>query len=208
MQIARSVNEVAYENTYYIYNEEHVLIVDPGSDTATIFSALEQIGKIPAAILLTHTHYDHILSVDKLREKYTNLPVYVHPLEADWLGDPMKNLSGLSHNAHMENLVIQPADYFFEDEKSYSIGGMTFTVVETPGHSAGSVSLIFKDFVVSGDAMFQNSIGRWDLPTGNQETLLNSCKTRLLVLPEEFKVYPGHGEPTTIGMEKEFNPFF
>ena len=92
--------------------------------------------------------------------------------------------------------------------KTYTLGNMSFRVVPTPGHSIGSVSFIFDDFVVSGDALFRGSIGRTDLYTGNLEQLLHSIRTQLFVLPDEFAVYPGHGDATTIEQEKRTNPFF
>ena len=92
--------------------------------------------------------------------------------------------------------------------KEYTLCDIHFRVVPTPGHSIGSVSFIFDDFVVSGDALFRGSIGRTDLYTGNLEQLLDSIKTQLFILPNEFAVYPGHGDATTIEHEKQTNPFF
>lgn len=104
-------------------------------------------------------------------------------------------------------MIVQPAEHEFE-MTTYELGSINFKVVPTPGHSHGSVSFIFDTFVVSGDALFKGSIGRTDLHTGNLEQLLTSIQTQLFVLPDETVVYPGHGEPTTIGWEKQTNPFF
>lgn len=112
------------------------------------------------------------------------------------------NLSGLGRHDDIANIIVSPAEYEFE-MKPYRLGNMTFRVVPTPGHSIGSVSFIFDDFVVSGDALFKGSIGRTDLYTGNLEQLLHSIQTQLFVLPDEFAVYPGHGDATTIEHEKE-----
>jgi len=206
-QIKKSQNQVALENTYYIYNEENLLIVDPGSDLSTILAKIEQTGKTPKAILLTHAHFDHIMSVDALREQFPGIPVYVSAKEADWLIDPMLNLSKLGGQGDAANVSIQPADYFFEANQTLEIGGMSFKVVETPGHSIGGVSFIFDEFVITGDALFKDSIGRWDLPTGNQAQLIEGIKKGLLTLSSSLKVYPGHGPVTTIGAEKMYNPF-
>ncbi|GEQ49352.1 hypothetical protein TK11N_12040 [Tetragenococcus koreensis] len=102
---------------------------------------------------------------------------------------------------------MRPADYKLE-LRDYTLGDMSFKVVPTPGHSIGSVSFIFDDFVVSGDTLFNGSIGRTDLHTGDFEQLLESIKTQLFTLPDDYNVYPGHGLSTTIGYEKAMNPFF
>lgn len=196
----------AQENCYLIYNEKNLLIVDPGSEGDRLIQEITRTGKQPQAILLTHTHYDHIGAVEQLRTKY-KIPVYVSPLEQKWLDDPVLNLSGLGRHDDMPDLYVRPAEYEFE-LKDYTIGGMSFQVVPTPGHSIGSVSFIFDDFVVVGDALFKGSIGRTDLHTGDLQQLLYSIKTYLFTLPRELPVYPGHGEATTIGHEIDTNPFF
>lgn len=194
------------ENCYLVYNDEALLIIDPGADAEMIQEQIKKTQQQPVAILLTHTHYDHIGAVEALRNTY-DIPVYVSPLEQEWLGDPILNLSGLGRHDDMDNIIVSPAEYEFE-MKQYRLGNMSFEVVPTPGHSAGSVSFIFDDFVISGDALFKGSIGRTDLYAGNLEQLLYSITTQLFVLPNEFVVYPGHGEPTTIEHEKKTNPFF
>ena len=199
MNIISLTTGVIQENCYLVYNEDELLIVDPGAEAAKIQAAIKETGATPIAILLTHTHYDHIGAVDELRAAY-QIPVYVSPLEADWLGNPQMNLSGLPRHDDMPDVVVRPADELFE-LREYQLGSLTFTVVPTPGHSIGSVSFVFPDFVLSGDALFNGSVGRTDLPTGNLEQLLNG-------IPDEFPVYPGHGPATTILKEKRTNPFF
>lgn len=206
IQIERIITGTIEENCYLIYNEHNLLIVDPGAEASKIEQEITRTGKRPVAILLTHTHYDHIGAVDILRQQY-DIPVYVSPLEQEWLSNPVLNLSGLGRHDDIENVIIQPADYEF-DLIDYTLGGMSFTVVPTPGHSIGSVSFVFDDFVVTGDALFRGSIGRTDLYTGDMQQLLHSIKTYLFTLPEEFPAYPGHGEATTIEHEKKTNPFF
>lgn len=206
MNIISLVTGVIRENCYLVYNEKELLIVDPGADAGNIKAAITETGATPIAILLTHTHYDHIGAVDELRDAY-HIPVYVSPLEAAWLGDPQMNLSGLPRHDDMPDVIVRPADELFE-LREYQLGEFTFTVVPTPGHSIGSVSFVFPDFVISGDALFSGSVGRTDLPTGNLEQLLNGIRNQLFVLPDEFPVYPGHGPATTILKEKRTNPFF
>lgn len=206
MHIEQIKTGMIEENCYLVYNDEALLIIDPGEDAAKIKTQIEKAQQQPVAILLTHTHYDHIGAVEELRQFY-QIPVYVSPLEQSWLGDPILNLSGLGRHDDIANIIVSPAEYEFE-MKTYRLGNMTFRVVPTPGHSIGSVSFIFDDFVVSGDALFKGSIGRTDLYTGNLEQLLHSIQTQLFVLPDEFAVYPGHGDATTIEHEKKTNPFF
>ena len=206
MHIEQIKTGMIEENCYLVYNDEALLIIDPGEDAAKIKTQIEKTQQQPVAILLTHTHYDHIGAVEELRQFY-QIPVYVSPLEQSWLGDPILNLSGLGRHDDIANIIVSPAEYEFE-MKPYRLGNMTFRVVPTPGHSIGSVSFIFDDFVVSGDPLFKGSIGRTDLYTGNLEQLLHSIQTQLFVLPDEFAVYPGHGDATTIEHEKRTNPFF
>ncbi|QIL46314.1 MBL fold metallo-hydrolase [Vagococcus coleopterorum] len=198
----------AAENCYFIYNEDNLLIVDPGNDFDKIKTFITETNRKPVAILLTHTHYDHIGAVEEVRHYY-DIPVYVSPYEQAWLSSPEDNLSGLMRHSDMADIVCEPADFEFE-ATSYTLGGMTFEVRETPGHSRGGVSFVFHDdqFVITGDALFAGSIGRSDLPTGNMEQLLTSVQTQLFSLPPEFIAYPGHNGPTTIGHEIATNPFF
>ncbi|OQO71296.1 hydrolase [Enterococcus villorum] len=206
MHIEQLKTGIIEENCYLVSNEEALLIIDPGEDADKIKRQIEKTQQRPVDILLTHTHYDHIGAVEELRQFY-QIPVYVSPLEQEWLGDPILNLSGLGRHDDMANIIVSPAEYEFE-MKAYRLGDMNFRVVPTPGHSIGSVSFIFDDFVICGDALFKGSIGRTDLYTGNLEQLLHSINTQLFVLPDEFVVYPGHGDATTIEHEKRTNPFF
>lgn len=210
MKIYRTVNPVAYENTYYLENEHSLILVDPGSDWATIQKQIDRIGKPIVAILLTHTHYDHIMSLEKARQKYHCPPVYVHSAEAGWLSSPPDNLSSLDRHADLEDVVCQEADFLYEIRSDYDIADFHFYVLETPGHSAGGVSIVFPEdhLVLSGDALFRETIGRTDLPTGNAAQLLSSIREELFSLPSSYTVYPGHGPETSIGYEKMFNPFF
>lgn len=192
------------ENCYLVWQQQDLLIIDPGADASLLKEQIEKTQAHPLAILLTHTHYDHIGAVEELREFY-QIPVYVSPLENSWLSNPVLNLS--SRHPELGGVVVQPAEHEFE-LKNYQIGSISFQVVATPGHSHGSLSFIFDDFVISGDALFKGSIGRTDLYTGNLEQLLHSIQSELFTLPEHFKVFPGHGEPTNIAWEKQTNPFF
>lgn len=192
-------------NCYIIANEKEALIIDPGAETETIKQGIERLDVTPVAILLTHTHYDHIGAVDEIREKF-DLPVYVAPEEAAWLGDPSKNLSQMTGSP----FSIKPADYVFTPGETLEIGEFTFKVVPTPGHSPGGVSFVFDEdkVVISGDALFAGGIGRSDLPESNGQQLLNGIREKLFTLPGDYKVYSGHGPETTIQKEIDTNPFF
>ncbi|TLS36336.1 MBL fold metallo-hydrolase [Pseudalkalibacillus caeni] len=194
-------------NAYILWNnQKEALIIDPGAEGTRIAEEIKQNDLKPLAILLTHAHFDHIGGVDVLRDRY-NLPVYLHQNERDWLEDPAQNGSAIF--PMVEDIAVKPADKTIEKESFYEIGGFSFDVYETPGHSPGSVSFHFKDdnAVFSGDALFAGSIGRTDLPGGNHDQLINSIHKKLLVLPEETLVLSGHGPETTIGQEMEVNPF-
>lgn len=206
LKIERIPTGAIQENCYLIYNETALLIIDPGAEAEKIAALIKKNDATPIAILLTHTHYDHIGAVEELRHHYS-IPVYVSPLEQDWLSNPILNLSGLGRHDDIADIIVQPAEVEFE-LTDYNLGGIRFTVVPTPGHSIGSVSFIFDDFVVTGDALFKGSIGRTDLHTGDMQQLLHSITTYLFTLPDEFPAYPGHGEATTIEHEKKTNPFF
>jgi len=208
--IHKTLNSQAYENTYYLENEHHLIVVDPGSDWEKIAAKIQEINKPITAILLTHTHYDHIMSLDKVRDNFANPPVYVAESEASWLYTPTDNLSGLDRHADLEDVILRPAEHFFTYHQDYQLDDFHFYAVQTPGHSIGGVSIIFPEdlVVLTGDALFRETIGRTDLPTGNLDQLLAGIREELFVLPKDYRVYPGHGNDTTIGHEKNFNPFF
>mgnify|MGYP001381306719 CR=1 FL=1 len=193
-------------NCYIISKNDHCLIVDPGGDAHLINEYLAEQGVKPEAILLTHAHYDHIGAVDELRKQY-QLDVYLHEREQEWLENPQLNRSFYAFGASGA-ITTTPPEKIVEPG-TLSIGPFTMKVVHTPGHSPGSVTYIFDEerFVVSGDVLFYQGIGRTDLPEGSIEQLANSIAHELYVLPDDFQVYPGHGPSTTIGDEKITNPF-
>jgi hydroxyacylglutathione hydrolase len=198
---------VLQTNCYIVENEnKSCLIFDPGSEGKKLINWLNKRELKPAAILLTHAHFDHIGAVDQVRNQF-QIPVYLHEEEEMWLGDP--KLNGSKFFISQQPLVVNAADHLLKREELFKINDFEFYIYETPGHSPGSVSFYFeKDgFVVSGDALFKDSIGRTDLPGGNQSTLMKSIHEKLLFLPEETKVLPGHGPVTTIGEEMDSNPY-
>lgn len=209
MKIEKIVNKIAQENTYLLSNSTSHLIIDPGSDSSALLERLKITDKTISAILLTHAHFDHIIGLNELRKHFPDVPIYLHSAEKEWMKNPKLNASFF----FLGTAVTGPeADYFYEINQFYDIDAFKFQVLETPGHSIGGVSLLFKleneSFVFSGDALFKNTIGRWDLPTGNQAQLLKSIREQLFTLDENTQVFPGHGPKTSIGTEKQNNPFF
>ncbi|GIN38497.1 MULTISPECIES: MBL fold metallo-hydrolase [Heyndrickxia] len=198
----------ALETNCYLFvgDQQECIIIDPGDEGAKLHSIINKQKLKPIAILLTHAHFDHIGAVDQMRDVF-HIPVYIHKKEADWLNNP--HLNG-SQMFMMGNAVQQkPADYIIHQEDTLTIGEFTIELFETPGHSPGSLSYYIKELstVFAGDTLFLGSIGRTDLPGGNHQQLLTSIKQKLLVLPDDTMVLPGHGPETTIGKEKRTNPF-
>lgn len=194
-------------NCYVLFHGEVCLIIDPGGEGEKLIDWLKNNNKKPLAILLTHTHFDHIGAVDLLREHY-QIPVYVHRKEEDWLENPLMNGSALFFPDRP--LTVKKADKIIEQEGKLSIGPFQIKVFETPGHSPGSISFYLeeKDVLFAGDTLFYGSIGRTDLPGGSMEQLLQAIKTKIFTLPEKTTVLPGHGPETTVIREKQYNPFF
>jgi hydroxyacylglutathione hydrolase len=198
---------VMQTNCYIVENPDHTcLLFDPGSEGTKLLNWLAERKLKPVAILLTHAHFDHIGAVDEVRE-FLKIPVYIHTREEHWLSDPALNGSQqfrLPHDIH-----AKPADHTITKEGLMALAGFEFFIYETPGHSPGSVSYFFKEdgVVISGDALFKGSIGRTDLVEGNLPQLLSSIHDKLLTLPEETVVLPGHGPATTIIDEMDSNPF-
>ncbi|WP_186423865.1 MBL fold metallo-hydrolase [Lacrimispora celerecrescens] len=192
-------------NCYVIYREslKKAVIVDPGADGAYILDLCRELSLNPEAILLTHGHFDHILAVKDIKEAFPDVKIFAGKQEKEMLAEPSVNLSssfGMAYTVH--------ADGYEEDGAILSLAGMTFKVLFTPGHTSGSVCYLIEseDILISGDTLFLESLGRTDFPTGSQSQILSSIKERLFVLPDDTLVYPGHGEATTIGHEKVYNP--
>ncbi|MFY4776328.1 MBL fold metallo-hydrolase [Metabacillus sp. RGM 3146] len=193
-------------NAYLFYNEEgDCLVIDPGSEGNKLNNYIKEKGLKPLAILLTHAHFDHIGAVDKVRERW-EIPVYIHAEEKDWLTSP--ELNG-SMRMGTEPILANPAEHLIRSEQMLTIGPFILKVLETPGHSPGSVSYYHKesDLVFSGDALFAGSIGRTDLIGGNHDLLIKSIHEKLLSLPEQTLVLSGHGPETSIEAEMDQNPF-
>ena len=205
-RIAHMVVGQVATNCYLLYNNEtrKTIMVDPPEQGARLYETLKQNQLELEAILLTHGHFDHVGGVNELR-KSAKVPVYIYSGEADLAESPSLNCS-----SSMSRSISVKADKTVEDGELLQFPDMPeIKVIHTPGHTAGSVCFYLESegILICGDTLFQESVGRTDLPTGSGGTLSRSIKERLLCLPGETKVYPGHGDSTTISYEGKYNPF-
>ena len=199
----------AYETNCYILRQNEsaaeCLIIDTGLNARGLIDFLAQNNLKPVAVVLTHGHADHITGLIALRKQYPDTKVYIHKLDADMLADPVSNLSSLAG----ATLSIGPADSLLDEPDTIEEAGITLHVLHTPGHTPGGICLYSKNenLVFVGDTLFAESVGRTDMPGGSSTQLINSIKQKLLTLPDDTAVYPGHGPATTIQNEKSQNPF-
>ncbi len=197
------------ENTYVLYNETgECMIIDPGcydqQEESELRSFITKHKLTPKLLLNTHCHLDHVFGNHFVHQTW-KLELHLHPAEKivlDYAPEagsrwnlPFRNYDGPLH--------------FIKGGEMISLGADQLSILEAPGHSPGHICFYSssQQFVIGGDVLFRRSIGRTDLPGGNHQQLLNSIRTQLFTLPDAVKVYPGHGEPTTIGEEKRGNPF-
>jgi hydroxyacylglutathione hydrolase len=193
-------------NCYIVGSElnKHGLIIDPGAEAKLILKTVNDLGLTISLILITHAHIDHIGALASVKE-VTGAKFAIHEAEATaGLGMFSRMLSSMTGGSF--NQPPKP-DRLLKDRDTIDVDGLSFTVLHTPGHSPGGISLYGQGVLFSGDTLFNYGIGRTDLPGGNYEQIIDSIKNKLMPLPDETVVYPGHGPATTIGEEKRGNPF-
>lgn len=210
MQIQAFTFNPFSENTYVLYDQTgECIVLDPGcaypDEEAELAQFIKTKNLTVKHILLTHAHIDHILGCDFVHKTY-GVGITMHK-------DDLFMLQRGPQMGMMYGVPVKQApepEAFLEEGDIFRFGETELDVLFTPGHSPGSITFVHKDSksVLSGDVLFQGSVGRWDLPGGNQEVLLENIRTKLFALPDDFQVYSGHGNPTSIGVEKKFNPFF
>ena len=187
-------------NCVILWQDARCIVVDPGQDADAIIAFMEERALVPQAIILTHCHFDHIGGVPGILAKHPGLPVYAHP--SDWLmlGHPMNQVPPEYPS------VPRPANLLDVRDAPGALEGFGLRVLETPGHTPGSVCLMFGGLLLSGDTLFAGSCGRTDFPGGSMAAMRRSLAA-LAELPPDTEVVPGHGASTTIAREVADNPF-
>ncbi len=205
MRIKKFVIGMIGTNCYVVSNEKtkECFLVDPAVCTPEMISYIKEEGLQLQAILLTHGHFDHIMGIDDVRNEFP-VQVYASEKEKEVLQDAGLNLS----RAYGGGYTFSGATYV-QDGQMLELAGMKIQVIEIPGHTIGGCCYYIaeEEVLFSGDSLFRASIGRTDFPTGSSSQLVRAVRDKLLVLPEDTMVYPGHMEETTIGYERKYNPY-
>lgn len=191
-------------NCYLVYCTESLecAIVDPGAEAQKIFHLITKKSLNPVVLLNTHGHIDHIGANKDIKERF-NIPLCIHALDKSML----ENVQQLELSFFLGAKESPSPDKYLEDGDMVKLGNSSLQVIHTPGHSPGSVSFLGDGFILSGDTLFYGGVGRADLPGGSWDELERSIKNKILTLPDETIVLPGHGPTTSVGQERNLNPF-
>ncbi len=205
LRVEQYVVGMVQTNCYFAINDntKEALIVDPGASASKLAEIIEEEKLNPVAILLTHGHFDHAGGAEELADRY-GIQIYAHEAERETLENPAINLSGWEGKERAHR-----ADCYLKDEQEIDLAGFHIRVFHTPGHTVGGCCyfLPYQNVVFCGDTLFAQSVGRTDFPKGSASELIRSIKEKLMTLPEDVTVYPGHNEITTIGTERMYNPY-
>ncbi|WP_449290525.1 MBL fold metallo-hydrolase [Oscillibacter ruminantium] len=185
-------------NCYILCDEEAKVcaVVDPGADAERVAQAAAETGCTPVCILLTHGHYDHTGAVEELLKKFPGIPVYLN----------RRDVCDGSDRRMAQLFPLLPTAVDYDEGDTVSVGNLTVSVLATPGHSAGSVTLLCEDAMFAGDTLFAGSCGRTDLAGGSTDDMLKSL-SRLGKLEGEYRVLPGHMDASVLSRERAFNPY-
>lgn len=191
-------------NCYLVYCEETLqcAVVDPGAEPERIFLEIAEAELKPVVIINTHGHVDHIGANRDMKDHF-GVPLYIHAADSPMLG----KIQQLELSLFLGAKDSPPADHLMSDAEEIKIGNSVLRVLHTPGHSPGSVSLLGDGFLLSGDTLFLEGVGRTDLPGGSQKQLEQSLREKVMTLPDETVILPGHGPLTSVGQERVNNPF-
>ncbi len=194
-------------NCYLLINTEtnEAVVIDPGARGDFVAERIKELGYKVDTVLLTHGHFDHIAGLKAMRE-VMDLDVYIGENEKELLSDPQANCSCWLNDGGFS----ERADHFVHDGEILKIAGFDIKCIATPGHTIGGICYYIESekILFSGDTVFAGSVGRTDLPTGSSSELLSSIREKIVNLPEDTKLYPGHGDESTIGSEVRYNPYF
>ena len=191
-------------NCYLVYCEETLqcAVVDPGAEPERIFLEIAEAELKPVVIINTHGHVDHIGANRDMKDHF-GVPLYIHAADSPMLG----KIQQLELSLFLGAKDSPPADHLMSDGEEIKIGNSVLRILHTPGHSPGSVSLLGDGFLLSGDTLFFEGVGRTDLPGGSQKQLEQSLREKVMTLPDETVILPGHGPLTSVGQERVNNPF-
>lgn len=191
-----------FTNMYVVFDEntKEGILIDAGAGADKIVNYIENMNVKLKYIILTHCHVDHVADLRRIRKEFPRVPIVINEEDAEGLAKADINMCEL---LGVENNFLD-ADILVKDGDTLAIGELTAQLIHTPGHTAGSMSILINDALFSGDTLFKGTRGRTDLPTGSEREILWSIKDKLLTLPEDTIVYPGHGSTTIIKDEKEW----
>lgn len=191
-------------NCFIVYDEASLAaaVIDPGGSADEILRLVRREKLSVELIILTHGHADHIMAVDQVKEQ-TGARLLIHEADAPMLASASLNLSGFMG----QGFTVGAADQLLRDGDVITLATISFKVLHTPGHTPGGICLVAEEVAICGDTLFAESIGRTDFPGGSYKQLIESIQNKLLALPDDYKVLPGHGPDTTIGWERKMNPF-